>query len=123
MVAAAGFGWQSTITVDGAYLTAIMFPGILMMLGGGRADGDAAGRAGHVGGADPGEAGLVSGLVNTSRTMGGSLGLAVMSTVAAARTEDGAAPGAAAEGPVALVEGYASAFRASAVVLVVGGRW
>ncbi|MFB9462618.1 MFS transporter [Streptomyces cinereospinus] len=118
VVAAAGFGWQSTITVDGAYLTAIMFPGILMMLGAGLTATPLAALA--TSGADPGEAGLVSGLVNTSRTMGGSLGLAVMSTVAAARTEDGAAPGAAAEGPVALVEGYASAFRASAVVLVVG---
>lgn len=37
LVAAAGFGWQSTMTADGSYLTAIMFPGILMMAGAGLA--------------------------------------------------------------------------------------
>ena len=59
-----------------------MFPGILMMLGAGLAATPLAALA--TSGAAPGEAGLVSGLVNTSRTMGGSLGLAVMSTIAAA---------------------------------------
>lgn len=37
LVAVAGFGWQSTMTADGAYLTTIMIPGILMMLGAGLA--------------------------------------------------------------------------------------
>ncbi|MFF1630787.1 MFS transporter, partial [Streptomyces sp. NPDC058272] len=37
LIAAAGFGWQSTMTADGSYLTAIMFPGILMMAGAGLA--------------------------------------------------------------------------------------
>ncbi|KOV68159.1 MFS transporter [Streptomyces sp. AS58] len=110
-VAVAGFAWQSTITSDGAYLTAIMFPGILMMLGAGLAATPLAALA--TSGAPAGEAGLVSGLINTSRTMGGSLGLAVMSTIAAARTRGSA-------DPVALTEGYALAFRASALVLGAG---
>ncbi|MEV7991002.1 MFS transporter [Streptomyces sp. NPDC086077] len=118
VVAAAGFGWQSTITAEGGYLTAIMFPGILMMLGAGLAATPLAALA--TSGADPGEAGVVSGLVNTSRTMGGSLGLAVMSTLAAARTEGSSPLGPDTAGPAALVEGYALAFRASAGVLVVG---
>ncbi|GGS94754.1 MFS transporter [Streptomyces chromofuscus] len=117
-VAAAGFGWQSTISAEGDYLTAIMLPGIMMMLGAGLAMTPLAALA--TSGAEPGEAGLVSGLINTSRTMGGSLGLAVMSTIAAARTEASATPGTDAGGPAALVEGYALAFRASAGVLVVG---
>lgn len=37
LVAVVGFGWQSTLSVDGAYLTSIMVPGILMMLGAGLA--------------------------------------------------------------------------------------
>ncbi|MFF8862171.1 MFS transporter [Streptomyces sp. NPDC015139] len=111
LVAAAGFGWQSTMTAHGAYVTAIMVPGILMMLGAGLAATPLASLA--TSGAAPGEAGVVSGLVNTSRTMGGSLGLAVMSTVAAAGTGGGA-------GPEALTDGYALAFRTSTAVLLGG---
>ncbi len=111
LVAAAGFGWQSTMSADGSYLTAIMFPGILMMLGAGLATTPLAALA--TSGADPEDAGLVSGLVNTSRTMGGSLGLSVMSTIAAARTGGGGSP-------VALTEGYALVFRTGGGVLLVG---
>ncbi|MFF4252281.1 DHA2 family efflux MFS transporter permease subunit [Streptomyces sp. NPDC001663] len=111
VVAAVGFGWQSLMTPEGDYLTEIMFPGILMMLGAGLTATPLAALA--TSGAAPGEAGLVSGLVNTSRTMGGSLGLAVMSTIAATRSGGSDAAGA-------LTEGYALAFRTGAVVLVVG---
>ncbi|MFH9126245.1 MFS transporter [Streptomyces griseoaurantiacus] len=111
LLAAAGFGWQSTMTADGGYVTAILLPGILMMLGAGLAATPLASLA--TSGAAPQDAGLVSGLVNTSRTMGGSLGLAVMSTIAASRTGD-RTTGAA------LTEGYALSFRVSAAVLLVG---
>lgn len=110
-VAAAGFGWQSTMTAHGSYLTAVCLPGVLMMAGAGLASTPLASLA--TSGAAPGEAGLVSGLVNTSRTMGGALGLAVLSTVAAARTGDAA-------GPAALTAGYALAFRTAGTVLVGG---
>nr|WP_324789486.1 MFS transporter [Streptomyces sp. H51] len=111
LVAASGFGWQSAMTPRGAYLTEIMFPGILMMLGAGLTATPLAALA--TSGAAPGEAGLVSGLVNTSRTMGGSLGLAVMSTIAAARS-------AGSDTPAALTDGYALVFRTGAGVLLVG---
>ncbi|MEU6065845.1 MFS transporter [Streptomyces sp. NPDC047082] len=111
LVAAAGFGWQSTMSAHGGYLTAIMFPGILMMLGAGLAATPLASLA--TSGAAPGDAGVVSGLVNTSRTMGGSLGLAVMSTIAAARTGSGG-------GAEALTDGYALAFRTGTAVLLGG---
>lgn len=110
-VAVAGFAWQSTMTADGGYVTAIMCPGILMMLGAGLATTPLASLA--TSGAAPGEAGLVSGLVNTSRTMGGSLGLAGLSTLAAARTGDVASA-------EALTEGYALAFRVGTGVLLGG---
>ncbi|WP_443049521.1 MFS transporter [Streptomyces sp. HD] len=118
LVAAVGFGWQSTLSVAGGYVTSIMVPGVLMMLGAGLGITPLAALA--TSGARPGEAGLVSGLVNTSRTMGGSLGLAVMSTIAAARSAGSGKPGLAAETPQALTEGYALVFRTSAVVLLVG---
>ncbi len=111
VVAAVGFGWQSTLGVTGAYLTSIMVPGVLMMLGAGLAATPLAALA--TSGARPGEAGLVSGLVNTSRTMGGSLGLAVMSTIAAARSQGSTSPRA-------LTEGYALVFATSTAVLVAG---
>nr|WP_030859413.1 MFS transporter [Streptomyces sp. NRRL S-37] len=111
LIATTGFGWQSTMTADGAYLTAIMFPGILMMLGAGVAATPLASLA--TSGAAPEEAGLVSGLVNTSRTMGGSLGLAIMSTIAAART-------GTTRTPHSLTEGYALAFRTGTALLAAG---
>ncbi len=111
LVAVAGFAWQSRMTAEGSYATTILVPGVLMMLGAGLASTPLAALA--TSGAAPGEAGLVSGLVNTSRTMGGSLGLAVLSTLAAARTAGSGAP-------EALTEGYALAFRVGTGVLVAG---
>ncbi|MBC9724061.1 MFS transporter [Streptomyces sp. TRM68367] len=109
LVAAVGFGWQSTMSADGTYVVAIMFPGILMMLGAGMSATPLAALA--TSGAAPDQAGLVSGLVNTSRTMGGSLGLAVLSTLAAARSAGSGAP-------AALTDGYALAFRVGTAVLL-----
>lgn len=111
VVAAAGFGWQSTMTADGAYVTSIMLPGIVMMFGAGLAATPLASLG--TSGAEPGDAGLVSGLINTSRTMGGALGLSVLSTVAASRTGDSTSP-------QALTEGYAMAFRTSGFILLAG---
>ncbi|MGG7613931.1 MFS transporter, partial [Streptomyces sp. ZG43] len=107
-VAAAGFGWQSTMRADGTFLGDILGPGIVMMAGAGLAGTPLASLA--VSGADPRDAGLVSGLINTSRTMGGALGLAILSTVAASAT-------AGADAPAALTDGYALAFRTAAVML------
>ncbi|MGW0871720.1 DHA2 family efflux MFS transporter permease subunit [Streptomyces sp. NPDC002740] len=111
LLAAAGFAWQSTMSADAGYVTGIMLPGVLMMLGAGVASTPLASLA--ISGAGPGEAGLVSGLVNTSRTMGGALGLAVLSTIASART-------AGRGTPEALTEGYALAFRTGTGVLLAG---
>ncbi|MGW0737307.1 MFS transporter [Streptomyces sp. NPDC002851] len=109
VIAAAGFGWQSTMTADGAYVTSIMLPGIVMMLGAGLAATPLASLA--TSGAAPEDAGLVSGLINTSRVMGGALGLAVLSTVAASVT-------GGAQDAEALTAGYAAAFRASGFLLL-----
>ncbi|MHC5906473.1 MFS transporter [Streptomyces sp. S6] len=111
LVAASGFAWQSTMNANGELLTDIVLPGMLMMLGSGVALTPLASLAtSGVGAADTG---IVSGIANTSRTMGGALGLAVMATVAATRTDGRTTP-------AALTDGYALAFRASAAVLTAG---
>lgn len=115
LVAAAGFAWQSTLTADGTFLGTILGPGVLMMAGLGLATTPLAALA--TSSASPADAGLVSGLVNTSRTMGGALGLAVLSTVAAA-TAGPVAPDFGDPSSDHLVPGYAMAFRVSTAVLI-----
>jgi hypothetical protein len=67
------------------------------------------------------EAGLASGLLNTSRTVGASIGLAALATIAASRTS-GALAGrlvTSARTAAALTDGYALAFSVAAVVLLI----
>jgi EmrB/QacA subfamily drug resistance transporter len=69
-------------------------------------------------GVTPDEAGLASGLVNTSAQVGGAIGLALLATLAAGRTSDGIAAG---EHPLAaLNSGFHLAYLVGAALLVVG---
>lgn len=61
----------------------------------------------------PNESGLASGIVNTSFMMGGALGLAILASLAAARTNAAFASGSSL--PAALVTGYHAAFAAGAM--------
>jgi MFS family permease len=67
---------------------------------------------------EPDDAGLASGIFNTSQQVGGALGLAVLSTLAASRTTDLLAGGTSR--PEALVEGFQLAFVVAAALLAVG---
>jgi MFS family permease len=71
-----------------------------------------------VGDAGPQDSGLVSGLLSTSQMVGGAIGLAVLATIAAARTS--ALSGGAAADALALNEGYHAAFLVAALLAAVG---
>ncbi|MFI0905565.1 MFS transporter [Streptomyces sioyaensis] len=110
VISAAGMVWQGTMDVHGSYLGTILGPGILMALGAGLTATPIASIA--TSGADPADQGLVSGLINTSRQMGGALGLSVLSTVAASRTE-------ANNSLQAMADGYGLAFQVGSLILLV----
>ncbi|HZQ65380.1 MAG TPA: MFS transporter [Gaiellaceae bacterium] len=69
-------------------------------------------------GVKPAEAGLASGLINTSQQIGGALGIAALSTIATSRTGDRVAAGVAL--PHALVDGFTLAFLAGVGIAAVG---
>jgi len=62
---------------------------------------------------EPSESGLASGVVNTSFMMGGALGLAVLASLAAARTDSLVASGTSSQS--ALNGGYQTAFLVGAI--------
>jgi EmrB/QacA subfamily drug resistance transporter len=108
------------VSVGGTYLGEILAPSLLVALGIGLAFVPATISA--VAGVAPQEAGLASGLVNTSRLFGGALGLAVLAAIAAARTTSDlrhAGTGTRAL-HVALTNGFQVAFAVAAGFAVIG---
>ena len=103
---AAGMLLFARTPVEASYLTDIMPPMILLGLGAGAGFPSLMTLA--MSGATPSDAGLASGLVNTSVQVGGAIGLAVLATLATERTEGLLAAGE--EPAVALNSGYHLAY-------------
>jgi len=110
-VAAAGLALFARAPVDGSFAIDVL-PGMMLLgIGAGVAFNPVLLAA--MGDVAPNESGLASGVVNTSFMMGGSLGLAVLASVAAARTDDLLGMGAAQA--LALNDGYRLAFALGAL--------
>ena len=77
---AAGLLWFSQISADGTYLGDVLVPSLLAAVGLGLSFVPLTIAA--MSGVGDSEAGLASGLINTSQQVGGALGLAVLSSVA-----------------------------------------
>ena len=101
--------------VDGDYVTHVLPTMVLFGIGGGL--GFPALMTIAMAGVRPADAGLASGLVNTTAQVGGALGLAVLATLATTRTRDLAAAGDPLN--VALTGGYHLAFTIAALLMVV----
>src|SRR4051795_12823806 len=69
-------------------------------------------------GVKPSEAGLASGLINTSQQIGGALGIAALSAVATSTTSDQIAAGS--NQAAALTDGFQAAFVGGSAVAIVG---
>ena len=117
---AAGMLLFTGISAQGSYAGDVLVPSLVVAIGMGLAFVPVTIAA--VAGVRSEEAGLASGLVNTSRLMGGALGLAILATVAGSSTAHHLA-GRHATGVTlhqALTSGYHSAFAVGAAFAAIG---
>jgi EmrB/QacA subfamily drug resistance transporter len=103
------------VPVHGAYLTSVMPSMLLLGIGAGLCFPALMGVA--MSGATPRDAGLASGLVNTTAQVGGALGLAVLATLSASRTHTLSGQGH--PQAAALTGGYHLAFWIAAALVAV----
>jgi EmrB/QacA subfamily drug resistance transporter len=115
VLAAIGVFFLSQLHASRSYATGVLPASLVTTFGAGLCFTPLAAAA--TSGVPPQLAGLASGVLNTSRQVGGSIGLAALATVATARTNDVVAL----HGPraVALTDGFDRAFFAAAVVTAV----
>jgi EmrB/QacA subfamily drug resistance transporter len=115
LLAATGLAWMTQLFPGDGYWPGVFLPGLLVGAGFGLSFVPMT--MGATAGVPPAQAGMASGLVNTTRQVGGAIGLAVTATVAAAVHAQSSAPHAVAS---ALTTGYDRAFGLGAAVLVAG---
>jgi len=124
---AVGMALFARVAVDGSWAGDVLVPGVLTAAGLGLSFVPVTIAA--VSGVARTEAGLASGLVNTARQVGGSLGLAILATLATQRTADLARGGVAHDAALTggfhraflVGAGFAAAGSVSALLLLVRG--
>ena len=112
----AGLVYFTQVSVGGSYLGDLLPGFLLTAVGIGFAFVPISIAA--LAGVQAAEAGLASGLINTSQQIGGALGIAALSTIATSRTSDALANGSTRA--AALVDGFHGAFAAGAIIAGLG---
>jgi EmrB/QacA subfamily drug resistance transporter len=112
----AGLVYFTQVSVGGSYLGDLL-PGFLLV-GFGIGFAFVPISIAALAGVQSAEAGLASGLINTSQQIGGALGIAALSTIASSRTDSALAGGTPL--PTALVDGFTNAFIAGTVIAALG---
>ncbi|MEU6782076.1 MFS transporter [Nonomuraea angiospora] len=109
LLTASGFAWFGLISPDGAFVTDVLGPSIVASVGFGLCLGPVVSTA--TVGVAARESGTASGLLNSSRQIGASLGLAALGTLAHNRTGQSVTP-------ETLNDGYALGLSLGAVLLL-----
>jgi EmrB/QacA subfamily drug resistance transporter len=112
----AGLVYFTQVSVGGSYLGDLL-PGFLL-IGIGLGFSFVPISIAALAGVQSSEAGLASGLINTTQQIGGALGIAVLSTIATSYTKDATQNGTAV--PNALTDGFQAAFWTGAIVAAAG---
>jgi EmrB/QacA subfamily drug resistance transporter/deazaflavin-dependent oxidoreductase (nitroreductase family) len=120
LLAAIGMFWLAAITVNANYFTDVLGPLAVLSIGLGMAFVSTSVTA--ISGVQPHESGLASALLNVGRQLGGSLGIAIMGTVATTVTRNQIASGPLTHAAVnrALTAGFSSAFEIAGVIAIAG---
>jgi EmrB/QacA subfamily drug resistance transporter/deazaflavin-dependent oxidoreductase (nitroreductase family) len=120
LLAAIGMFWLSAVTVHANYVTDVLGPLVVLAIGLGMAFVSTSLTA--ISGIQPNESGLASALLNVGRQLGGSLGIAIMGTIATTVTRNqlGAGPFTHAAVNSALTAGFSSAFQIAGLIAIAG---
>jgi hypothetical protein len=120
LLAAIGMFWLSAVTVRANYVPDILGPLVVLAAGLGMAFVSTSVIA--IAGVQPNESGLASALLNVGRQLGGSLGIAIMGTIATTVTRNQLATAPFTHSAVnrALTAGFSSAFEVAGLIALAG---
>jgi MFS family permease len=120
MMAAIGMFWLSNVTVHTAYFADVFGPLVVLAIGLGMAFVSTSATA--ISAVNPSESGLASALLNVGRQLGGSLGIAIMGTVAATVSRNQLSLGRPTHAAInsALTAGFSSAFEVAGLFAIFG---